>query len=622
MRSPAQPLLTWHEGSFLRGGAPHRILSGSLHYFRVHPDLWRDRIARLASLGLNTVDTYVAWNFHERKRGHRSFDGWRDLEHFLALVREAGLDAIVRPGPYICAEWDNGALPAWLTGTPGVRSRSSEPIYLEAVRDWFDELLPRIAALQASQGGPVVAVQLENEFGSYGDDADYLSALQDMLHSGGITELIFTSDGPTPICLDGGSVPGVLAAANFGSRVDDAAQLMRQRRPGEPFFCAELWNGWFDHWGERHHVRAPEGAAATVAQLLAVGGSVNLYMAHGGTNFGLWAGANHDGTRLQPTQTSYDSDAPIAEDGTLTAKYERLREVFAKYAVQELPPETPQQPRLAPRLLPVSKGTELLASLRGVAGSVRAADPPTFEQLGIDAGMVLYAAGPSLPEGEVRLTIRGLRDRAHIFVDGTCVDVVDAVTAESGVLLSGPERTIRLEILVENQGRINFGPLLGEGKGILEGVWLDHRRVQRWSATAIPLEDWDEATLEAMCAAEERRSTPKLRTAGPERGWASAEFVVDDPGDAFLAFPGFGKGFAWVNGFLLGRYWEIGPQETYYLPAPLLRRGRNSITVLELERLGREIEVRDRASLGPQEEYSEELVLAAAAAAAAAADLD
>ncbi|SFR68102.1 beta-galactosidase [Agromyces sp. CF514] len=576
--------LTFADGRFLRNGEPHRILSGSLHYFRVHPDLWRDRLERLVALGLNTVDTYVAWNFHERRRGEIDFTGWRDLERFLALAAEVGLDAIVRPGPYICAEWDNGGFPAWLTGTAGIGLRSSDPVYLDAVDVWFDELLPRIVPLQAGRGGPIVAVQLENEYGSYGDDADHLAWMHERLLAGGVTELVYTADGPTDLMQDGGSVPGLLATATFGSRAGQAASLLRDRRRGEPFMCAELWNGWFDHWGDPHHVRAPEGAAGVVADILAEGGSVSLYMAHGGTNFGLWSGANHDGARLQPTQTSYDSHAPIAENGAVTEKFRRIRDVI-RDATGSAPPEAPRTPPILPAAsLPLRRGRDLLDVLRGLGEPVRRAVPPTFEDLGLDAGLVLYEARPIVPRGGATLTIRRLRDRATVFVDGVRVAVLDAEQAAVGVRLEGSGEPVVLEILVENQGRINYGPLLGEGKGILGGVQLDRRLVQRWTARALPLDEWGEGEL---------------------AGLAEATLHVDEPADAFLAFPGFGKGFVWVNGFLLGRYWEIGPQQTSYLPAPLLRAGDNTIHVLELERMGEAVELREHADLGPEQEYIE-----------------
>ncbi|MGW3509167.1 glycoside hydrolase family 35 protein [Streptomyces sp. NPDC000994] len=588
------PALSHPDGELLRHGRPHRVLAGSLHYFRVHPDQWPDRLARLAAMGLNTVDTYVPWNFHERHRGQARFDGWCDVERFLRLAQEAGLDAMVRPGPYICAEWDNGGLPAWLTGTPGMRPRSSHGPFLDAVAGWFDQLIPRLAALQSARGGPVVAVQIENEYGSYGDDHVYLRWVRDALVERGITELLFTADGPTELMLDGGTLPDELATATFGSQAAEAAALLRARRRGEPFVCAEFWNGWFDHWGERHHVRSPRSAAGTLGDILDAGGSVSLYMAHGGTNFGLWAGANHDGEAIQPTVTSYDSDAPIAEHGGLTPKFFALRDrLGAVTGLPEQPP--PADPALlAPRVVPVVRGAELLGGLEAVSRAVDSPHPPSFEELGQSSGLVLYRAHPKLPEGALELTVSGLHDRAQVFVDGAPAGVVDR---EAGSLtLHGTGRRVRLELLVENQGRINYGPLLGQGKGILGHVRVGRRMVNGWTTHPLPLDEWSAEEVDRAASATDPR--------GPA-GFATARFTVDERADTFLAFPGFGKGFVWINGFLLGRYWEIGPQMTLYVPAPLLVQGENTVTLLELERLGERIELRDAPELGETEEYVE-----------------
>ncbi|MEU3686123.1 glycoside hydrolase family 35 protein [Streptomyces sp. NPDC030592] len=587
--------LTHADGTLLRNGRPHRLLAGSLHYFRVHPGHWADRLRRLTALGLNTVDTYVPWNFHERTEGDIRFDGPRDLAGFVRLAQEEGLDVVVRPGPYICAEWDNGGLPAWLTGTPGMRLRTSHGPFLEAVDRWFDELIPRIADLQAGRGGPIVAVQIENEYGSYGDDHAYVAHVRDALVARGVTELLYTADGPTPLMQDGGALPGHLAAATFGSRPRQAAELLRSRRPAEPFLCAEFWNGWFDHWGEKHHVRPAAGAAETVGDILDEGGSVSLYMAHGGTNFGLWAGANHDGDRIRPTVTSYDSDAPIAENGALTPKFFALREKLTALDGSGPPRPLPAEPPvLTPRELPVTRHAALLGALRASAEPVHAPLPLSFEELALDSGLVLYEAQPLLPPGNHELTVTGLHDRAQVYVDDAPVAVLDRETATFTVPGNGAR--VRLALLVENQGRINYGPLLGLRKGILGGVRVERRLVHGWTMRPLPLDRWTPQDLARLAAAA---------PSDGRAGFATAVLAVAEPADTWVALPGFGKGFLWVNDALLGRYWEIGPQTTLYLPGPLLHPGDNTLTVLELERLGDRVTLHDRPDLGPPEEYVE-----------------
>ncbi|MGP3961172.1 glycoside hydrolase family 35 protein [Nonomuraea sp. 3N208] len=570
--------LTWRGRRLYRHGVPHRILSGGLHYFRVHPDLWRDRIRRLADLGLNAVDTYVAWNFHQpREDGVPRFDGWRDVERFIRMVGEEGLDVVVRPGPYICAEWSNGGLPSWLTGRD-VTIRSSDPAFTAAVGRWFDELIPRIAALQAAEGGPVVAVQVENEFGSFGDDHAYLRWNREALTVRGIRELLFTADGPTELMQDGGTLPGTLAAVTLGSKPDVARRLLAERRPDEPFVVAEFWNGWFDHWGERHHVRGADSVVHALEEIIADGGSVSIYMAHGGTNFGLWAGANEQEGRLQPTVSSYDSDAPVAEDGTLTAKFFAVREVLGARGPVRMPV---RMPTLPPARVPLVHRADLLAGLRAVpAPTSTGPRPASFEQLGLDAGMVLHTAHPRIPAGEHRLVLTDVRDRALVFGDDTVLGVVDSGDQE--LPLRGTGDVVRLEVLVENLGRVNYGPGIGRHKGLLGPVLVDRRSVQGWDSTPIALQEWSDAELARAVAAG---------PATTHAGFAVATMHVDTPADTFLALPGSSRGLVWVNGFLLGRYWEIGPQVTLYCPAPLLRVGENVVTVLEL---------------GPSEEYVEE----------------
>lgn len=602
-RPTSTPALTAEEGKFLRYGRPHQVFSGSLHYFRVHPDQWADRLNRLAAMGLNTVDTYVAWNFHERRRGAVDFTGWRDLGRFIDLAGEAGLDVIVRPGPYICAEWDNGGFPAWVTNGKTGFVRTSDPSFTDAVQLWFETLMPILERRQSSHGGPIVAVQVENEYGSYGDDKEYLLWLRQLLVDHGITELLYTADGPTDLMLDGGTLDGTLASATFGSRVAAAAEAMAERRPQEPFLCAEFWNGWFDHWGENHHTRDPENATQDLREIVTNGGSVSIYMAHGGTNFGLWSGANVDGFQYQPTITSYDSDAPIAENGALRPKFHAFRHELLGAAAGTLDPALAvDPPTLDPATAPINVRRGLLPALRQHRQPVSSVAPLSFEDLELDAGLVVYSSNPVLPRGTTTIRIPQLRDRAWIFLDGQLIAAVDHADAAAGITCEGRGKAVDLEILVENQGRINYGHRLGEGKGILGGVLIDRRLTYHWRQIPVPLADFTATDLAGMVSGPD----PAPVTAATS-GLAEAVLDVEAPHDTFLALPGFGKGFVWINGFLLGRYWEVGPQRTLYLPAPLLRSGRNEVVILELERFGTHIEFRDSAELGPPEEYIESL---------------
>jgi beta-galactosidase len=615
------PLLV--EGDhFLRDGRPHQVISGAIHYFRVHPDLWADRLARLRALGLNTIETYVAWNVHERRRGEHDFRGWNDLPRFLGLAGAAGLDVILRPGPYICAEWDFGGLPAWLLSDGvlpgGARTlRTSHPAYLAALDAWFDVLLPRVLPLLATRGGPVVAVQVENEYGSFGDDAAYLEHVRAGLVSRGVDVLLVTSDGPTPDMLASGSVAGVLAPVNFGSRVAESLVVLGAAQPVGPRMCMEFWNGWFDHWGESHHVRSVESAAGVLSELLEAGASVNLYMAHGGTNFGLWSGANVGEGRHQPTVTSYDYDAAVGEAGELTGKFHAFREVIGRH--HELPSLAglPELPRLESQSVGLVPGPRLVEVVEVLGEAQSAPVPLTMEQFGQDHGLVHYRGWVRVPEGEHALSVVGLHDRATVLVDGRPLGVLDGNEPDAALMVRGTGVLARLDLFVENQGRVNYGTQMGERKGISGGIRLGRRWIHGWSSRPVRLDDpgfiESENRLDDRAAATSRPGHGDSADGGPGDDGSGdaadadaangpsfhrADVAVAAPADGFLALPGWGKGFVWLNGFLLGRYWEIGPQRTLYAPAPLWRKGANTVSVLEMEAVGGPLELRDRPDLG------------------------
>lgn len=565
------------------------IISGACHYFRTHPAQWATRLHWLRLMGLDTVETYVPWNLHEPGEGEYTFSGGADVGRFLTLAASEGLDVILRPGPYICAEWDNGGLPSWLTARPEIRLRTSDGAYLDAVQRWFGELLPRVAPYQATRGGPVSIVQLENEYGSFGSDTAYLSRLHSLLRDGGIDVPVVTSDGPEDFMLAGGTLPGVAATVNFGSRAAEAFAALRAWRPEDPPFCMEWWNGWFDHWGESRHRRDPGEAAAVLAEILQTGASVNVYVAHGGTNFGVTAGANFDppeatacGT-YQPTATSYDYDAPLDERGAPTAKFHAYREVIARF--RPVPPaEEFTEPLLpAGRLnchgapVPLSR---VLDARSGGGADVASASPLSFERLGLAHGLVRYRARLTGPREARPLVIDGLGDRAHLVIDGGLRHVFDRNDQQPFELeVPGPGLTI--DLIVESMGRVNYGRRLGERKGITGAVVHGRQEVHGWTMTPLALPG-----LPVLPAAPAAGGDPGAAGGDPGGPGAFHVFTFDAerPGDSFIDMSGWGKGYVWVNGFSLGRYWNLGPQLSLYVPRPVVTAGANTVVVLELDR--------------------------------------
>ncbi len=564
------------DSDFLVDGRPVRLLSGALHYFRVHEGQWGHRLAMLRAMGLNCVETYVPWNLHEPGPGV-----FRDVEavgRFLDAAHAAGLWAIVRPGPYICAEWENGGLPHWVTGGLGARVRTRDEGFLGPVERWFSRLLPQLVDRQFDRGGPVVMVQVENEYGSYGSDRVYLRRLAELLRAEGVRVPLFTSDGPEDHMLTGGSLDGVLATVNFGSQARQAFEALRRHRPSGPLMCMEFWCGWFDHWGGEHAVRDPLDAADALREILECGASVNLYMAHGGTSFAGWAGANrgggalHDGV-LEPDVTSYDYDAPIDEAGRPTEKFWRFRSLLAGYADGPLPEPPPAPASLgSASAVDLTGWAPLSAVLDALGGpGTETPVPPTFEELDVDRGLVRYTVDVPGPRGPYPLTVRGLRDLAVVYVDGVRAGVLTEHEPQLKEPVAGPAR---VDLWVESLGRVNYGPRTGEPKGITGGVLHERQYLHGVRARALRLDAFD-AGVEAVPFG----ALPAVPSPGLYRGTVT----VSGPGDARLALPGWTRGFAWLNGFNLGRYWSAGPQPTLYIPAPTLREGPNDLWLLELE---------------------------------------
>jgi len=579
------------ERDFLLDGQPFRILAGALHYFRVHPDQWADRIRKARLMGLNTIETYVAWNAHAPSGPALDFGGGLDLGRFLDLVAAEGMQAIVRPGPYICAEWDNGGLPVWLYRHDNVGIRADEPQFLRAVADYLEQLAAVVAPRQVDRGGPVILVQIENEYGAYGSDPVYLRKLVEINRAVGFTVPFITVDQPAGTMLRDGSLPELHKTGSFGGHVAERLAVLRSHQPTGPLMCAEFWDGWFDDWGGHHHTTSAAQAAADLDLLLQAGASVNVYMFHGGTNFGFTNGANHKGT-YRPILTSYDYDAPLDETGHPTEKYWAFREVIGRYAKvpDEVPDEvaapSPAFPVTADRTLPLGEVVSDLA-WRDFAGL------PAAEQVGSPRGFTLYRA--AIPAGERRVLSFGeVRDRAQVLVDGVCVADLQRDANERTCVL--PDGASRVEILVEDMGRVNYGPRIGEAKGLIGPALVDGRRLDRWEAASLPLDD-----VEPLAA---RLRESAVTGGGPVAGpaFALARFDAPTGSDLHLRLDGWGRGAVWLNGFPLGRYWSRGPQATLYVPAPVVRAEGNELVVFETRASSTPvIRFVERADLGPTE---------------------
>ena len=569
---PSSPLTIASEG-FLLNGQPFRFFAGAIHYFRVPREYWKDRLLKLKACGFNTVETYVAWNAHQPTPESFDYTGILDLPAFLETAQELGLYVILRPGPYICSEWEFGGLPWWLLSQPGMKLRCMNAPYLKAVDRFFDDLIPRISPYFATNGGPILMMQVENEYGSYGNDKGYLQYLANGLRSRGVNLPLFTSDGAEDSMLTGGTMEGILSTVNFGSRAKEQFEKLRKHRPEGPLMCCEFWNGWFDHWGEEHHSRSPKEAAAALREILDCGASFYAYMFHGGTNFGWMNGANCY-EHYEPTVNSYDDDAPLDECGDPTPKYAAFRELMGRYvSLPDLP--VPQKlPKAKYGKVTFTQWADLLDSLPQLSSPIRLTAPVPMEQLGQGYGLILYRSQIQGPRNTAPVILQQVRDRAHIFANGALLGICSRMESEPKTPeLAVSEKGVRLDVLVENMGRTNYGYHMWDTKGITEGVRHGQMFLYGWEAWPLPLQDLNRLQFHEKIPGFSGRPM-----------FLKGEWDIQGtPADSFVKLPGFRKGLIFVNGKLLSRYWEIGPQRSAYLPAPWLREGTNQLVVLELD---------------------------------------
>ncbi len=557
---------------FYLNGKPFQIISGSFHYFRTVPEYWRDRLEKLKNMGCNTVETYIPWNFHEPRRGKFLFDGMRDVCRFIETAQELGLYIILRPSPYICAEWELGGLPSWLLKEPGMRLRCSYKPYLDAVYDYYKVLIPKLAPYQISRGGSVILFQIENEYGYFGNDESYLQFLADTMREFGIDVPFITSDGPwSPACFNAGQLPEALPTGNFGSAMEWQLDRMRELIGADkPLMCTEFWVGWFDAWGEEHHVSDLEQNKADLEEILRRG-NVNFYMFEGGTSFGFMGGRN-EGAKTADV-TSYDYDAPLTEDGRITPKYLAFKEIIGKYAdIHEIPLST-EIKRKEYGKLACTKKTDLFSVLSKLSKPEKSVFPMSMEQFDQDYGYILYRTKLHENEAAADVVLEGAADRVQAFSNGNHIFTAFGENIGEKFEVQDAEKGAVLDFLAENCGRVNFGALLEEQrKGITRGVRVNSHRQFGWEIFTLPLDaeqlekiEWDSGYREGVPA------------------FYRFDFTAYECCDAFLDLENFGKGCAFINGFNLGRFWEIGPQKRLYVPAPLINRGENTIIVFETE---------------------------------------
>lgn len=573
-------VLTYNDEGFLLNGKPWRVLSGAIHYFRVHPDYWEDSLKKLKACGLNTVETYTCWNLHEPKEGEFDFSGGLDIVRFVDLAASLGLYVILRPGPFICAEWDFGGLPSWMLRYPDLKFRCNNPVFLEKIHRYYGKLFDLLRPKLAENGGPIYMVQIENEYGSYSHDKDYMQAIVDMYKEFGVESLLFTADGDNYSMLTGGTLDEYLAAVNLGGNPKRCFARLREFGRTHPLMVGEFWCGQFDHWYEPRNLVSNEAAVNMFDEMLGAGASVNLYMFQGGTNFGFTAGANHRGT-YQPDVTSYDYNALLSEAGNRTQKYWDMKAVLEKHFGPAPEVDVEDRPEYAYGEVKLTEMAPLLGQVDAISEAIQSVTTLAMEDVGQDFGFILYTTLIEGPQDKSYVRIHGLHDRAIIFVNGEFAGIKERDHRDDEVVIEvGFNETCRLDILVENMGRINFGPMMPyDKKGITRHVELvdyDHKSAMltrlNWTIHPLPLTDLSGLTWKAAAA-----------TVGQPMFYRGT-LTVDTPGNTYIKLPGFTKGVVIVNGFNLGRYWNpVGPQQTLYLPGAVLKQGDNEIVVFELE---------------------------------------
>lgn len=550
---------------FLLDGKHYQIISGEMHYPRVPRAYWRDRFRMARAMGLNTITTYVFWNVHEPRPGVYDFSGQNDVGEYIREAQQEGLNVILRPGPYVCAEWELGGYPSWLLKDRTLVLRSQDPKYTAAVERWFTRLAKEITPLLLSNGGPIIAVQVENEYGSFGDDHAYMEGLKKLLQTTGMAPaVLYTADGPEKIA--NGALPELPAVINFGTgEAKPSFAVLDRLRPDGPHMSGEYWAGWFDHWGEKHHETSGEKEAAELEWMLGQGYSISMYMFHGGTSFGWMNGANSNGSNYEPDTTSYDYDGPLDEQGTPRQKFFLFRDVIARvtgHPAASVPSAVPV------KTFDIAAENESASLWRNLPKPFESDTLLSMEDLDQSYGYILYRTHLGKGDGG-ELVLDGLHDYAQVFVDEKLAGTLDRRLGTTKLSLPLVSHAAMLDILVENSGRVNFTKVIrGERKGITGSVTLNGRALKQWQIFSLPMDDlgrlrFTSDTCEGPC-------------------FHRARLMASEPADTYLDTTALHKGEVWVNERALGRFWSVGPQHALYLPGPWLKPGSNEIIFFDL----------------------------------------
>lgn len=606
MQAAGKPgTFTTGDKTFLLNGKPFVVKAAEVHYPRIPRPYWEHRIKMCKALGMNTVCIYVFWNIHEQKEGQFDFTGNNDVAEFCRIAQKNGMYVIVRPGPYVCAEWEMGGLPWWLLKKKDIKLRERDPYFMERVKIFEEKVGEQLAPLTIQNGGPIIMVQVENEYGSYGEDKPYVSEIRDCLRSIYGKELsLFQCDWSSNFEKNG--LDDLTWTMNFGTgaNIDQQFRRLGQLRPNAPKMCSEFWSGWFDKWGARHETRPAKDMVEGMDEMLSKGISFSLYMTHGGTSFGHWAGANSPG--FAPDVTSYDYDAPINEYGHTTPKFWELRKMMEKYNDGKKMPAVPKAP-MSIITVPKFELTEFAPFIAAMTKPVNGT-PKTFEEMDMGWGTMMYST--RLPEITSQSVLTGeFHDFAQVFIDKKYIGKIDRVKNEKSLAIPAVKEGAELVIIVEGMGRINFGRAIKDFKGIVGDVTLTTEKYdiemvltpKNWMNVAIPDDyktaakalDMVKGVNDQVAAGKAKGSIPALAfTQGYEGskelgdimkpGYHRGYFNLKKVGDTFLNFETWGKGQVYVNGHAMGRIWSIGPQQTLYVPGCWLKKGKNEIIVLDV----------------------------------------